>query len=269
MMRLLLALLLVLGVAAPAQASDDTIRVAVIPDTQVETYRQSAARAKWIAVRNFDAVAHVGDVTDWGARDWSQFVRAQRWIRTLPDIPRAVAIGNHDTAAVGIGGSAFDPPRTGILLRDTTAFNRANLIPDPAGGWQANRDDNVWTPINSRWGLLTLELWPRPEAVEWARKVVRSQPKRKWIVVTHSCLSARGEITNGSSYGATSPRYLRDRLVRPNRNVRVVLCGHIGTTAVKRDKHATWILTNRTTPGRVRVLKVSPTEVRTWLRRTS
>ena len=57
--------------------------------------------------------------------------------------------------------------------------------------------------------------------------------------------------------------------VRPNRNVRVVLCGHIGTTATLKDRQATWILTNRTTPGRVRIMELTPTTVRTWLKGTS
>jgi hypothetical protein len=255
-------LLVIAGIAR----ADDVVRVAVIPDTQTETYRQSAARARWIASRDFDAVAHVGDVTNWGVRDWRQFRRAQRWMALLPPVPRAVAIGNHDTAAVGRGGSAYDPPRTGALLRDTEAFNRAGLVPRVDGAFEPGKVDNSWVRIDSRWAMLTLELWPRPGAVEWASRVVRSQPGTKWVVVTHACLNPAGRITNGHGYGATSPRYLRDRLVRPNRNVRVVLCGHIGRTAVTRDRGATWILTNATTPGRVRVLEVG-TGVRTWMAR--
>lgn len=250
-----------------ADAADDRILVAVIPDTQTESYKVSAARARWIAHRDFDAIAHVGDVTDWGVRDLRQFNRAKRWMSLLPDVPRAVAIGNHDTAAVGIGGSAFDPPKTGELLRDTSVFNTFNL-PTPANGvFEEGKVDNSWIKINRSWSMLTLELWARPEAIAWADKIVKSRPKVKWIVVTHSCLNSRGRITNNRGYGATSPAYLRDKLVRPNRNVRLVLCGHIGKTAVTRDKHATWILTNRTTPGRVRVVEINGTKINTWLRR--
>jgi len=259
---------LLLAPAAPVSAGDERVHLAVIPDTQAESYRVAAKRARWISARRFDAVAHVGDVTNWGARDVSQFTRARKWIGLLPEVPRAVAIGNHDTAAVGVGGSAYDPPRTGALLRDTRAFNRADLIPAPAGAWQRGRADNVWVPINRRWAMLTLELWPRAEAVAWANRVVRSQPRRLWIVVTHACLTSGGRISGSSGYGATSPLYLRDRLVRPNRNVRAVLCGHNGRTATLRDRQATWVLTNRTTPGLVRTLTLTPTSITTRLRLT-
>jgi hypothetical protein len=255
--------------ASPALAKDNTIRVAIIPDTQAETYSTSAKRARWIARRSFDAVAHVGDVTDWGARDWRQFKRARKWVGLLPSVPRAIAVGNHDTGAVGVGGSAFDPPRTGFLLRDTLAFNRAALVPvsNVSRQWELNKVDNMWVPVGKRWGLLTLELWPRVGAVQWANQVVKSNPKRSWIIVTHACLNRNGSISGSNGYGTTSPRYLRDSLVRPNRNVRVVLCGHIGTTAVKHDRHTSWILTNRTIPGLVRVLRIDDRQVRTWLKR--
>lgn len=241
------------------------IRVAVIPDTQAESYSASMTRAKYIARADFDAIAHVGDVTNWGARDYSQFTRAKRWFDILPDIPTIAAIGNHDTAAVGVGGSAYDPPRTGVLLRDTTAFNKAKLYTPNRRGL-TSKLDNTWTRINPKWAMLTLELWPRKEAVAWANKVIKKRPGTRWIIVTHSCLNSRGQITNGSSYGATSPMYMRDKLIRPNKNIKVVLCGHIGTTAVTRDRQATWILTNQTTPGRVRILDLTPTSTRTWLK---
>jgi DNA repair exonuclease SbcCD nuclease subunit len=244
----------------------DPIRIAVIPDTQNESYYVSARRAHWIDSHDFDAVVHVGDVTNWGARDWSQFTRAQRWFKII-DAPKVVAIGNHDTAAVGVGGSAYNPPQTGRLLRDTRAFNRADLFTPNRRPFEAGKLDNVWHRVNRNWAIMSLELWPRKEAVAWANKVIKARPNTRWVVVTHSCLNRFGQIYNGSSYGSTSPAYLRDKLVRPNTNVKVVLCGHIGTTAVTKDKQATWILTNETTPGRVRILELGNT-VRTWLRST-
>jgi hypothetical protein len=103
--------------------------------------------------------------------------------------------------------------------------------------------------------------------VDWANSVIRKRPGTKWIIVTHACLNPAGRITGYSGYGATSPAYLRDRLVRPNRNVRVVLCGHIGRTAVTKDRHATWMLTNRTVPGRVRILDIDGSTIRTRMAR--
>ena len=43
------------------------------------------------------------------------------------------------------------------------------------------------------WMVLTLELWPRNEAVDWAQAVA-AHPKHNVIVVTHSYLNANGTI---------------------------------------------------------------------------
>lgn len=247
-------------------SSDDwRVRIAVIPDTQVESYSAMAGRARWIARRDFDAVAHVGDVTDWGARDFRQFQLARHWMGLLPDVPRSVAAGNHDTAAVGFGGGAYDRPRTAELLRDTTAFNAAALS-EPTRKHRG-RAENSWTRINSRWGMLTLEMWPREGVIRWAQRVIDRRPKMRWVVNTHTCLDRTGRIYDYSGYGATSPKHLRDRLVRPNRAVRVVLCGHVSGTHVTRDRHATWILTNGVRQGAVRDVRLTRSAVRVALRR--
>lgn len=245
-------------------AAQDTVQIAVIPDTQAETFKVSAGRARWIDRRDFDAVVHVGDVTDWGARSWGQFRRAQRWMGMI-DAPKAVAAGNHDTGAVGVGGSAYDPPRTGLLLRDTAAFNRAAL----GSPTRVRRGavENSWTRINSNWGVLTLEMWPRKGVVRWANRVIDRHPRMRWIVNTHTCLDRAGRIYSSHGYGATSPAYLRDTLIRPNRAVRAVLCGHIGRTAVTYDHGVPWILTNRTVPGAVRTVTLTGDRVTTKMRR--
>lgn len=255
---------------APVKNPPPVTWVAVIPDSQNESPAASFARAKWInANYGFAAAIQVGDITNWGVRDESQFIEAQQWMELINCPRKAVAIGNHDTAAVKVGGSAYDPPNTHILLRDTRVFNKYHLASTPAKArFEDGKLDNVWHRINDEWIVITLEMWPRKEAIAWANEIIKARPGTKFIINTHAGLDKLGAISDYKGYGSTSPAYLRDILCRPNPNVRIVLCGHTGTTAVVKDAHVYWMLNNETEPGKVRVLKLQSDNVETWLENT-
>ncbi len=56
------------------------------------------------------------------------------------------------------------------------------------------------------------------------------------IVVTHAYLEEDGSISDSSGgYGATSPKYLFDNLVRRYPNVKMVTSGHVGQAASRTD----------------------------------
>ena len=65
-------------------------------------------------------------MVNWDTPDHSQYVIARNAMRPLETagIPYSLAIGNHDTQATGVGGSARDPAHTRELVRDTTVFNQ-------------------------------------------------------------------------------------------------------------------------------------------------
>ena len=102
--------------------------------------------------------------------------------------------------------------------------------------------DNAYHTFRSGgrdWLVLNLELWPRTEVVTWARRVVANNPRRNVIVVTHSYLTGNGSISRSNGgYGATSPRYLFDHLIKVYPNVKLVLSGHVGRARVRTDKGA-------------------------------
>ena len=54
---------------------------------------------------------------------------------------------------------------------------------------------------------------------------------------THAYLEADGSIesANNGGYGATSPRYLYDNLIKVYPNVKMVLSGHTGAAASRTD----------------------------------
>lgn len=228
---------------------DPTFSFAVYSDTQQEvgTDKRFRNRAEYL-VKNRKAldlryVTHVGDVVNWDTPDHRQYAVARDALRPLEDagIPYSLCIGNHDSMATGVGGSARDPKQTRKLARETTTFNaylnRQSL--NLEGAYERGRVDNtyhVFTAGGAGWLVLNLELWPRPGAVAWAQKVVASHPKHNVIIVTHSYLTAGGGIYTNRGYGDTAPSTLATQLVKKYPNVRMVFSGHTGTTAHRVDK---------------------------------
>jgi hypothetical protein len=129
-----------------------------------------------------------------------------------------------------------------VTVRDTTAYNRTFPVArfrNVEGTYEPNKIDNAYATFTAGgvdWMVLTLELWPRTGAVNWAKEVVRTHPGHNVVIVTHAYLEANGSIsTSNGGYGATSPQYLYDNLVKLYPNVKIVLSGHTGQSAVRTD----------------------------------
>jgi hypothetical protein len=251
---------------------------AIMPDTQQEVLQASdrrfVNRSRWLGstrpVLDTRFVLHTGDIVNWDTDNHEQYVRARDAMAPLNGVvPYMLAPGNHDTAAVGPGGSAADPERSDVLVRDTSSFNRY-LAPGVRanGRFEAGKTDNSYATVSAggyNWLVLTLELWPRPGAVSWARSVVASHPKHNVIVITHSYLTSSGGIerTNGG-YGSTSPQYLYDNLIKVYPNIKMTFSGHTGTAGYRRDVGAkgnvihNYLLTmHSTTTNPVRLVEVN------------
>lgn len=225
------------------------VSIAVVPDTQDEVYPSSngryAQRVSWLLANRarlgIAYVVHTGDVVSWDTPDHGQYVRAAAGLAPLAGrIPYSLSIGNHDTAAVGIGGSAADPATTTTTVRDTRTFNRylGRGVAALAGRFEAGKVDNQFNTFAAggrQWMVLNLELWPRRSVVAWARAVVASHPHHNVVVATHSYLNGDGSIYRGQDYGASSPQYLYDNLVKLYPNIKVVVSGHVGTSASRVD----------------------------------
>ena len=224
-----------------------------MPDTQSETLRADSPlmgnRAQWLVDNrsrlNLQFMVATGDTVNWDTPDHSQYEVASKALDrlTAAGIPYTMALGNHDTqATIGSGTGARDPSRSIQLVRDTTVFNRYFTAQDfggLSGQFEPGKVDNAYKLYEAggyRWMVLTLELWPRPAAVEWARKVVAQHPGHNVIIATHSYLTGSGSIeqSNGG-YGATSPQYLFDNLVKLYPNIKMVFSGHTGTSAYRVD----------------------------------
>ena len=261
------------------QLSDTIFSFAVIPDTQLEVHDSSDTRfrerTQWLVDHRGDLdlrfVTHSGDVVDWDTPDHAQTAMASEALRPLETagIPYSLTIGNHDTQATGEGGSARDPSRTRELVRDTSVFNSyftAGRYGAVRGAFEPGKVDNIYSTFDAggrQWLVLNLELWPRVDAVTWARQVVAGHPRHNVIVVTHSYLTAAANISTRSDYGDTSPRYLFDHLIKVYPNIKMVFSGHVGQAGQRTDRglHGNKIvsylqaLTSRTT-NPVRLVEV-------------
>ncbi|WP_309232045.1 carbohydrate-binding domain-containing protein [Micromonospora tarensis] len=273
-----------------AGATDTKFSFAVLPDTQQEVLNSGDTRFRnrtnWL-VQNRSAldlrfVTHSGDVVNWDTPDHSQYVIARDAMRPIETaaIPYSLAIGNHDTQATGVGGSARDPAHTRELVRDTTVFNQyftAGQYRAVKGQFEAGKVDNSYSTFaagGAQWLVLTVELWPRVEAVNWAKNVVAANPRHNVIVVTHDYIDGNGAIEQSASYGATSPQYLFDNLIKQYANIRFVFSGHVGVaanrvdTGVNGNKIYSFLQTfhsNTTNPVRLVEVDTAANSLRTWI----
>jgi len=240
--------------APPAAPPPDApaFTLAVVPPTQTEVLRAGdtrwANRTAWLArnktALNLRFVADTGDVVNWGNVDRRQLAMVQSALGTLESagIPYSLALGNHDTAAVCVGGSACDRTRTRELFRDTSAFNSYFTAADfgaVSGQFEPGKVDNSYSTFEAggrRWMVLTLEMWPRGSAVAWARQVVAAHPGHNVAVVTHQYLTGSSQIATNADYGQTSPRILFQDLVSRYRNIKLVFSGHEGRAAYRTDR---------------------------------
>jgi hypothetical protein len=235
---------------AGSTAVDTKFTFVVIPDTQLEAVyypTRLTHRMQWIAdnktAQDIRFVLHTGDLMDWDTPDHLHYQRASDSYAVLDTarIPYAIAIGNHDTAAVCQGGSAC-PGNVNANLRNTTTFNTyfpLSRFTARGGVFEAGKIDNAYHTFNAGgldWLVLNLELWARTNAVDWAKTVLARFPKHNVIIITHSHLNGGGGIeqTNGG-YGNNSPQYVFDNLIKQYANVRFVFSGHTGNSAYRTD----------------------------------
>lgn len=241
-----LALVTAAGVAEPPTASADVetaFTIAQVPDTQQEVMRDGnpllPGRYQWLvdnqAALNLRYVDHTGDVVNWGVADPTQFARADAATTILDNagIVYGYAIGNHDTAAVAVGGSAA----TGDVranLRNTAAFNQAFPLPrykNVGGTFEAGKADNMYQTFSAGgldWLVLTHEMWPRQAVLDWAAQVVASHPTYNVIINTHAFIDSTGARPTTGNYGNVNAEIEWQQFISKYSNIKLVLSGHYG-----------------------------------------
>jgi len=223
---------------------------------------------------NLRFVLHSGDVSNWGENDdtqkfsdgKTQFQRASDAMRSVEaaGIPYVLSFGNHDTKAVCPGGAGCQNANPDAGLRQSPEFNKyfANRFGNPTSPYLEKRYVSYCTAAASvpqsnplcnisngytlfeagglNWMVLSLELWPRTQVLNWAKDVIGRHKNYNVIVVTHSYLGSDGNVLagfNDGPYGTPgkvdehSPKELFDTVISKYSNVRFVFSGHAGMAA--------------------------------------
>ena len=244
--------LLGLGALLAGQSVDgEVFTIPVLPDTQCEINHKEAmftSQIRWLvdnkAALHIPIVLHVGDIIDWDTPDHRMWEIASKGFAELDaaGIDYALANGNHDNNAVKVGGSAA-PGNTNANLRITTEYNHyfpPGRFKLQRGAYEPGKSENAFYTFSAGgvdWLVLVLELWPRQGAIDWAKTVTEAHPQHNVIVLTHSFLNSKGTIKdNNGGYGDTSPQSLFDQLIKPAANVRLVLSGHVDSSAWRIDQ---------------------------------
>lgn len=148
-------------------AGRDTVRFAVISDTQ-RWYDETEKAVKSINARpDIDFVVHCGDMTDFGAT--KEFVQ-QRDILQKLSVPYVVVVGNHD--CLGTGGDAyryifgdmnfsFDAGSTHFVCLNTNAleYDYSTPVPD----FQFISTDREAVPPTSTHTIAVMHAMPHSE----------------------------------------------------------------------------------------------------------
>ena len=239
------ALLSILLFASALFAGDasKTFTVVLIPDSQKYCCQDAennryVTQMKWIAEnakeKNIQFAIHLGDIVD-HPKKREEWVIADSAMRPLDDagIPYSVVPGNHDMYGkernAGFYNEFFSPKRFegkawyGGHFGET---NESNYCLFSAGGID--------------FLVLSLEPLPRDEVVTWAQGIIDAYPERRVILATHIYLSPKGERMGDREYGTLQGNCANDlfeKLIKPNANVFVVLCGHLCYEAMRCDKN--------------------------------
>ncbi len=237
----------------PDPDADGLFSFAVMPDTQGEvrnTYhlekKSFRNRCEWLIENrealDLRAVLHTGDMVNCASLAPDQLAVAADGMYLLHEagIPMALALGNHDTGAVGPDGSAKSSA-TRTEVRETEHFNATfpiDMFPDFVP-YEEGKIDNGYQILEAggvKWMLLSLELWVRLPILKWAEEVIAANSDCNVVIITHSFLKGDGKIYGGNGgYGEMHPTYMWVNIFKKYENLKMILCGHTGSSAVHVD----------------------------------
>lgn len=167
------------------------------------------------------------------AKQWENASRAfQRLDHVYPYI---VTTGNHDYGYENAENrnsefpEYFNPSRNSLWSKTLVA-----TAPNALG--HHSLENAAYEFSDKAWGdllVVVLEFLPRDEAIEWAAQLISSEKYagHKVILLTHSFLDTDGTVIEKSNYKLSpvnEPTQILEKLVKPSKNIKFVLCGHSG-----------------------------------------
>lgn len=237
-----LALAMFAALPLLAQRTPGEFTIAALPDTQFYSKDNPQifdAQTQWIADHasqmNIQLVVGLGDIVDAGGKIY-EWQNADIAYRTLDGkVPYVAAIGNHDYDQNNPAG------RTLSSKNFNTYFGPARYRGQSSyrGSYPAGSNENFYSVFNlggKNYLILVLECFPRSSVLGWAAAVVRNNPDKDVIVVTHAFTyadSTRMDRCDGNSAGSfgvaqdNDGEQVWEKFASKFPNITMVLSGHV------------------------------------------
>jgi hypothetical protein len=229
-----------------AKWSYDTI--VILPDTQSYVkYKEEVLTSQldWIVdnkdSNNIKFVGHVGDIIqDYGINisQWT-FAKSEMSKLTGSTIPYAITFGNHDYVEHtrnSVTGNTFFPLS---IFEEMPTF----------GNSYDTNCENTYHMVNIKGEdtlIFLLEFGPRQSVIDWANDILEQHSGKTAIIITHAYLSWEGQPLYSDDNHAPSNGYglgdvptdvndgsdIWTKIISPNNNIKIVVCGHDGKTDV-------------------------------------
>jgi hypothetical protein len=220
-------------------SSQPPFSIIALPDSQKYVASSDPAINKlwtdqttWISQNasslNIQFVTHEGDIVD-DVNNTTHWSRAEAGIATLDaaGIPYGIAPGNHD-----VSGGTYDDasvfnshfPYSGYTSRPWYLDNY------PSTGNEHSAQIFSVGPYNFL--AVHLKIWPKSDAINWARDLFNAYPNHIGLLTTHGYLGLSAE-RNVHVVGDTT--YIWSDLITQTPNVQLVFCGHVHGEARRTD----------------------------------
>lgn len=201
----------------PPDAFEEAITLAWMSDTQYysETYPEIFSRmTSWLTNESdtlrLRYVLHTGDVVDDFSKE-EQWSHAQKALSAFSgQLPLMLAAGNHDIGHGSLNYAAY----TAHMAAALRPLAEADLLYADGRGCY-----DTFSAGGKNYLLLFIGYGVDEEAVDWLNRVAAAYPHHTVILGTHSYLNMDGSRTEDGQ------RLWRE-VIRPNANIRLVLCGH-------------------------------------------
>lgn len=215
-------------------ANTSFFSLVVLPDTQkyAEAYPDIfSAQTRWVVEnkqeRNILFVAHVGDVVQHGAAfpvEWEVASHAFSLLETA-NIPYSILPGNKDAEEPDFPSADFNQFNT------TFPLERISTTPFFGGNYQHSQNTfHLFSTGGIDFLVVSLEVDPADDVLEWAKEVLAKHPTRSAIVITHAYLgdedgSGRLSLPHFRLNGNSGEDIWR-KLIAPHCSIFLVLSGH-------------------------------------------
>ena len=188
---------------------------------------------------NIKGMLSVGDLTEGNAMN--EWIRAKSAISRLNGVvPYVLAPGNHDymNNTKAAFNSAYER-RTDYfdyMFPESEQQKYANY----GGSFDGSLINSYYkiTTDNYKYIIMSLEIYPRDEVLEWANRIVSENPDHRVLVATHSHLDAdgtrseRGESGGSEWYAFNDPENSNDandvwnKFIKLHANIMMFISGH-------------------------------------------